>query len=107
MSSDLKTETLKNINAIKDELCKLPLDICENEYVTNNIFPLLTVLNQLSAVSSNLSSSFNDLTLSSVVHPKKSEIEDTIHLVYNINEECEDIYDIVKRRINLVLKRQE
>ena len=97
-------EVLKNINVIKDELCKLPLDTCELDYVTTNVLPLLTIIYELSVTSENLAASANLLSISSVVHPKRHELKDTVHLVYKINEECEDVYEVLKKRINLVLK---
>lgn len=97
-------DLLRNINSIKDELCKLPLDTCELEYINNDVNPLLNVLNQLANISANLAVSVNYLTISPVVHPKKSELKDTIHLIYDINEECEDVFDVLKHRINRVLK---
>ena len=100
------SETLKSINVIKDELCKLPLNPCESEFIANNITPLLSVLTQLAAVSVSLATSSYYLTLSPVLHPKHSDIKDTIHLVYNINDQCEDVYHIVKKRINAVLDKK-
>lgn len=97
-------EMLKNINVIKDELCKLPLNTCEIDYVTTNVLPLLTVLYELSTVSENLAASANFLSISPVVHPKRHDLKDTVHLVYKINDECEDVYEVLKKRINLVLK---
>jgi hypothetical protein len=97
------TDTLKNINTIKDELCKLPLNPCEMDYINNSVNPLLNILYQISTASFNLASSANLLSTSSVVHPKKHELKDTVHLVYKINDECEDVYDELKRRINFVL----
>lgn len=97
-------DTLRNINVIKDELCKLPLDPCEMDFITTNINPLLNILYQLSTTSYNLASSTNLLSISPIVHAKKSELKDTIHLTYKINDECEDIYDVLKRRINFILK---
>lgn len=99
-------DTLTNINIIKDELCKLPLDTCEREFITNNVTPLLTVLTQLSQISVNLATSAYYLTLSPIVHQKHSEIKDTIHLVYNINDKCDDVYNVVKKRINVVLHKK-
>ena len=98
------SNTLKNINIIKDELCKLPLDTCELDYVTTNVLPLLTILYELSTTAFNLASSSNMLSISSVVHPKRHELKDSVHLAYKINDECEDLYDVLKKRINLVLK---
>ena len=97
-------DMLKNINVIKDELCKLPLDTCELEYVTTNVLPLLTILYELSTTSDNLATAANLLSISPIVHPKRHELKDTLHLVYKINDECEDVYDVLKKRINLVLK---
>lgn len=99
-------DALKNINIIKDELCKLPLDPCESEFITNNVTPLLTVLTQLAAVSLSLATSAYYLTLTPIVHAKRSQIKDTIHLVYNINDKCDDVYNVVKKRINVVLHKK-
>ncbi len=99
---DKSADTLKNINSIKDELCKLPLDTCENQYITNNVFPLVNILYLLSTTSLNLSTSVNYLTVSSIVHPKKSELKDTIHLIYKINDECDDLYDLVKKKLKVL-----
>jgi len=96
--------TLKNINITKDELCKLPLDTCELDYVTTNVLPLLTILYELSTTAFNLASSSNMLSISSVVHPKRHELKDSVHLAYKINDECDDLYEVLKKRINLVLK---
>lgn len=99
-------DTLRNINIVKDELCKLPLNPCESEFIANNITPLLSVLTQLAAVSLSLATSAYYLTLSPIEHAKISDIKDTLHLVYNINDQCEDVYHVVKDRINTVLKRK-
>ena len=98
------SDTLKNINSIKDELCKLPLDPCESEYILNSVFPLTNTLYLLSTTAVNLSNSANILTLSPIVHAKKSEIKDIIDLVYNINEECEDLFKVIKKRLKVLLK---
>lgn len=97
------SETLKNINSIKDEICKLPLNVCENEYITNSIYPLTNILYLLSTSSYNLINAVNLLNTTPIVKPKKSKLKDTIHLVYDIDEECEDIFEVVKRRLNKIL----
>lgn len=96
-------DTLKNINTIKDELCKLPLNPCESEYIANSVFPLVNILYLISTTSVNLSNSVNVLTTSSIVHPKRSELKDTISLIYDINEECEELFRVIKKRLNIVL----
>ncbi|AKA69731.1 hypothetical protein [Clostridium scatologenes] len=99
-----KTEnTLKDINSIKDELCKLPLNPCESQYINNSINPLLNILYLLAQTSSGLSNSARFLTTSSIVHPKNSDIKDTTHLIYKINDECDDIYDVLKKRLEILL----
>ncbi|NMM62403.1 hypothetical protein HBE96_06810 [Clostridium sp. P21] len=102
-SIDKTADTLKNINSIKDELCKLPLNTCEAQYIANNINPLVNILYLLAQTSSGLSASSKFLTSSSVVHPKNSDIRDTIHLIYKLNDECEDIYDVLKKRLKILL----
>ena len=69
------SDTLKNINTIKDELCKLPLDPCESEYILNSVFPLTNTLYLLSTTAVNLSNPANILTISPIVHAKKSELK--------------------------------
>lgn len=98
------SDTLRNINSIKDELCKLPLDPCESEYIANSVFPLANILYLISTASLNLSTSVNILTTSSVVHPKKSELKDTISLIYDMNEECDDLFRVIKKRLKIITK---
>ena len=97
--------TLKNINIIKDELCKLPIDICETEYINNSILPMLSILNQLSNVIYSLSNSANTLNLSPLVHADRSELKDAVHLCYKIIDQAEDVYEVLRKRINLVIKK--
>lgn len=94
------TNIITNINVIKDELCKLPLDPCEKEIFENNLVPMLDLLNYLSTISVNLANSANTLTNSTIVFRKKSEIKDTIDLVYDINKKCEKVYEILEKRID-------
>lgn len=96
-------DTLKNINSIKDELCKMPLDTCENQYINNSVFPLTNTLYLISTASLNLSNSVNILTTSSIVHPKKSELKDTIDLIYDMNEECADLFKVIKKRLKIII----
>ncbi len=99
------SSTLQNVNNIKDQLSKLDLDPSEADYFQNSINPMLTILSQLSTVSVNLCLSSTNLatTLASIVAPK-SRIKETIHLIYNINEECDDIYEELEKRINKLLR---
>lgn len=103
-SIDKASTTLENINKIKEQLAKLELDPWESVYFDYNINPLLTVLTQLSTTSDNLADSTNLLSTSAVVSAKHSKIKDTIHLVYDINDQCEDVYKVLKRRIDFLLE---
>jgi len=98
------SNTLKNVNSIKDELCKLPLDPCESEYILNSVFPLTNTLYLLSTTAVNLSNSANILTLSPIVHAKKSEVKNILDLVYDIDEECEELFKVIKKRLKVLLK---
>lgn len=96
-------EVLRSINIIKEELCKLPLDLCERQYFDNRILPLLTTLNFLSTASINLSSSVNVLTTSPIVPRKKGKLKDSINLIYDMNSKCKDIYKELEDRIDIML----
>mgnify|MGYP006875883646 CR=1 FL=1 len=98
---------LVEINSIKNQLTQLPLNPQQLNYFNNNVSPLLVTLNNISAASFNLSGSINTLTNSIIVHGKESKLRDTIHLIYKLNEECEDIYEILERRIDTLLHFEE
>jgi hypothetical protein len=95
--------TLRNINSIKDELCKLRLDTCQLQYFNINVVPFLQTIDSLSRASFDLSTSVSMLTTSPIVCRKKSKLKDTIDLIYDINEQCEDVYEVLKRRINTLI----
>lgn len=96
--------TLKSINTIKEELCKLPLDLCERQFFDNRVLPLLTTINFLSSTSDSLMASVNTLTTSPIVPRKKGKLKDTINLVYDMNSKCKDIYKELEDRIDMMLK---
>jgi hypothetical protein len=98
-------DTLKNVNVIKDELCKLPIDICETEYITNSILPMLTILNQFANITYGIANGVSSLNVSPLVSPDKSELKDAIHLCYKVLDQAEDVYDVLKKRINLLIKK--
>ncbi|MBE6069041.1 MAG: hypothetical protein E7211_15315 [Clostridium lundense] len=96
-------ETISSINIIKDEITKLGLNPEEKNYIENYVTPLLNTLHSLSAISSELASSASHLAVSINTSSKSSKIKDTEKLVYDINEQCEDIYDVLKKRIDVLL----
>lgn len=100
---DKTSTTLQDINNIKSQLARLDLDPRQLAYYENAIAPLLTTLLSLSTISYDLASSTNTLASSPIVCAKHSKLKDTIHLVYDINEDCEDIYKCLRKRIDLLI----
>lgn len=95
---------LTAINSIKTELCRLSLNLCEREYVENCVNPILITLFFLSFTSYELSGTVSILSSSPIVPPKKSKLKNTIRLIYNINEECEDLFKVLKRRLKPLIQ---
>lgn len=95
-------QTLTALNSIKTELCRLPLDFCEREYIANCITPLETAMEFISRTGFELATSVSILTTSPIVPRKKGKLRDTIHTIYSINEEVEDIYKVLKNRLTKI-----
>lgn len=100
---DLSINTILAVDSIKEELCKVPLSPCEKQYFENSISPLLLTIDSLSRVSLDLSTSVSLLTTSPIVPRKKSKLKDTIHLIYDINDQCENIYNVLKKRVDILI----
>ncbi|SHI64176.1 hypothetical protein SAMN02745163_00545 [Clostridium cavendishii DSM 21758] len=96
--------TLTTINGIKDQVCLLPLDFCMRNYFNNCVLPLVSTLDFISRTSFNLSASVGVLTNSPIVPVKRSQVKDTIELIYCINAQCEDVYRIACKRIEILLE---
>ncbi len=94
---------LQNINNIREQLAKLNIDPTQRVYYENCVVPLLTTLYELTASSATLATAVNFLAVSPVVHAKNSQLKDTTHLIYHINEKCEDVYRVLKKRIDIML----
>lgn len=97
---------LNNINSLKNAICELPLDPCEQKYIEVNITPLLNVIDELSRISSNLSNSVDVLSSSVIVCPNRCELEQTLHFIYDINNKCEELFCNVDKRIDTLLCRK-
>jgi hypothetical protein len=95
---------LTAVNSIKTELCRLPLNLCEREYIENCVNPILITLFFLSFMSYELSGSVSILSFSPIVPPKKSELKSTIRLIYDINEEFDDLFKVLKRRLKPLIQ---
>lgn len=96
-------DILLDINSIRTEICKLTLNPCQREYLNNSVLPLLTVLDFLSRSANNLASSVNYLSGSCITFRKESNLKDTLHTVYEINKQCDDVYKELKRRVDKLL----
>ncbi|APH14194.1 hypothetical protein NPD5_340 [Clostridium sporogenes] len=94
---------IKNINALRDELIRLNLNPEGLIYFNNEVYPLLYTLTNLSTTSLNLSTSVNVLSTAIYLKPKDSKIKDTLKLIYEITEQCEDIYDSLKYKIDTLI----
>ncbi len=94
---------LKNINSLRDELIKLNLNPEGLFYFNNDVYPLIYTLTSLSTTSLNLSSSASVLSNAIYLKPKDSKIKDTLKLIYEINEQCEDIYNTLKYKIDTLI----
>lgn len=90
---------LTAIIAVNTELCRLTLNLCESAYIDYYVNPILTSLFSLSIISFELSISISVLSFSPIVPPKKSKLKSTIDLIYDINEECEDLFKVLKKRL--------
>ena len=97
-------EAVQKANILRAELYRLPLDPWEQIFIGIEIAPLLSVMDLIGRVSYDLSYSANFLSNTAIVRPRKNKIRDTIYLLYDINEQCQDIYYVLKERINCVLK---
>lgn len=94
---------LNNINFLKNALCELPLNPCEQKFIATNVIPLLSVMEQISRTSVNLSTSVSILSTTTIVPPRTEELIETINFIYRLNNEAECIYDVLIKRINKVV----
>lgn len=96
-------ETL--VNEFKTELCRLPLNPCQAEFIANNITPLVSTISQLTFTAFNLAFSVPFLIRAPYVKPDTSDIKDSIDLIYDLNEDALDIYPLLKRELKLLLNK--
>jgi hypothetical protein len=85
-------KVVQKINIYRAELYRLPLDPWEQIFIGIEIAPLLSVMDLIGRVSYDLSYSANFLTNFTIVPARKNKIRETIYLLYDINEQCQDIY---------------
>lgn len=97
------TDAITKINILKVQLCRLPLNLCEPEYISVYISPLLSVLTSLGGVSISLATAFNLLSENAILTREKYKIKKYIHVTYEICDQMCDLYEIVGKRISKVI----
>ncbi|WP_027623897.1 hypothetical protein [Clostridium lundense] len=97
------TSKLQTINTLREELIKLELNPEGRLYFNNDIVPLLTILYQLATTSVDLSTSANILSSSYLIKPNKSKLKDTFRLIYDMNEQCDDVYKLLEKKIEVLI----
>lgn len=103
-SCDVKTLTanLVEINALKVELAKLPLDLALKVYFDEEVAPFLETFERLAFSAVNFSTAAKEMA--SINYGKGSEIRDAIDLVEDIDDISKDVLRELKCKINELIK---
>jgi hypothetical protein len=99
---ELLTEKVANINILKFELDRLPLDFKARAYFENDVRQLIDTLYTLSIASSNYSNAANNLAGTNFGH--SSKIKEALDLVEELNEISEELIEVLKCKIHNMLK---
>ncbi|MBU3126055.1 hypothetical protein [Clostridium tagluense] len=91
-----------NINVLRFELDKLPLDFKARAYFENEVKPLTDTLTVLSFASDNFSIAAGNMANTNFGHSKK--IKDALDLVEGVNEISEDLIKVLRCKIDNMLK---
>ena len=91
-----------NINLLRFELDRLQLDFKARAYFENDVKPLIDTLYTLSNSSDNFSTAASNLA--STNFGSSSKIKDAIDLVEDVNEISEDVIEVLKCKIDNMLK---
>ena len=96
------TDNVVNINILRFELDRLPLDFRSRAYFENDVKPLSDTLTQLSFASDNFSIAAANMANTNFGHASK--IKDALDLVVDVNEIAEDIIGVLRCKIDNMLK---
>lgn len=101
---DIKSlaDNVTNINILRFELDRLPLDFKASSYFENDVKPLTDTLTVLSFASNNFSFSATNMANTNFGH--SSKIKDALDLVVDVNEIAEDLIDVLRCKIDNMLK---
>jgi hypothetical protein len=95
---------LRNVNDIRNQLVNLNIETFGNNYFDNMVEPFLVTIRDIASTSANLATSANFLSQSILEEVKKSKVKETIDLIYDLNEKAEDVFEILKKRVNTLIK---
>jgi hypothetical protein len=103
-NSDIKSlaDKVANINLLRFELDRFPLDFKARAYFENDVKPLVDTLTVLSFSAANFSISATNLAGTNFGH--SSKIKDALDLVEELNEISEELIEVVKCKVHNMLK---
>lgn len=97
-----KLAIIPELLATKESLIALKYNLDERIYYDREVFPLLNTLQSLSFSTSNLANAA--IRVAETNLGRKSKIKDTLDLVYDLVDECDDVYRCLIVKINCLLK---
>jgi hypothetical protein len=101
---DIKSlaDKLVNINVLRFELDRLPLDFKARAYFENDVKPLVDTLTILSFSAANFSITATNLAGTNFGH--SSKIKESLDLVEEVNEISEELIEVLKCKVHNMLK---
>ena len=99
---ELLTEKVENINILKFELDRLPLDFKARAYFENDVRPLADTLTILSLAAYNFSTTAKNMAGINFGH--SSKIKEALDLVEELNEISEELVEVLKCKVHNMLK---
>lgn len=100
----LRTQ-LTELNNIKDEMAKLPLDFREREYFTYYVEPLLSCIDRLTFSEYDLSYVVYNLNMVSLT--RTSRLKDPLKMIFGLNDLAEDVFEVLDDVLEELLKIYE
>lgn len=98
------TDKVVNINILRFELDRLPLDFKARAYFENDVKPLTDTLTVLSFASDNFSIAAANMANTNFGH--SSKIKESLDLVEEVNEIAEDLIEVLRCKIENMLSYQ-
>lgn len=95
-------QKLVNVNIIRREITRLKLNPDKRIFFENDIEPLLRIFDSLSLASQNYSMAVSKIN--GISFAKTSEIKALLDLVYEITDKSEDVFDVLDKEVDILLK---